>query len=78
MLAARLTEQEECSVCRTHSALVPAYLMRDDGSVIRIWPSGHIERINMRRGRHAVKTVNNQTMKSKSAKNCKNCKQYTP
>lgn len=48
MLATRLAKQEEQSIRRTHSALIPAYLMRDDGSVIRIWPSGHIERIGAR------------------------------
>lgn len=45
MLASRLTKQEECSIARTHSASVPAYIMRDDGSVTRFWPGGRIERI---------------------------------
>lgn len=45
MLATRLTEQQALSIRRTHSASIPAYLMRDDGSVIRIWPSGSVETI---------------------------------
>ena len=51
MLATRLAKQEEQSIRRTHSALIPAYLMRDDGSVFRIWPSGHIERIGAQPGK---------------------------
>jgi len=36
MLATRLTEQQALSIRRTHSASIPAYLMRKDGSVIRL------------------------------------------
>lgn len=50
MPATRLTISEVRSVRRTHSASIPAYLMRDDGSVLRIWPSGKIERIDTLRG----------------------------
>lgn len=53
MLATRLTKQEARSIRRTHSAFVPAYLMRDDGSVIRIWPSGEIEQIDTQGCRRA-------------------------
>lgn len=48
MLATRQTQQEALSIQRTHSASLPAYLMRADGSVIRIWPRGQVEQIGSR------------------------------
>lgn len=60
MLATRLTKQEEQSIRRTHSALIPAYFMRDDGSVIRIWPSGQIERIGAQWGKGICRFPENE------------------
>jgi hypothetical protein len=45
MRSTRLTKQQELSIRRTHSARIPAYLMRDDGRVVRIWPSGELEEV---------------------------------
>ncbi len=67
MLATRLTEQQALSIRRTHSASIPAYLMSDDGSVIRIWPSGHVETIVTRRSKSVCRFLE----RDKSGLGCK-------
>ncbi|MGO4404511.1 hypothetical protein AB4Z10_09625 [Bosea sp. RAF48] len=57
MLATQLTKHEERSIRRTHSALIPAYILRDDGSVMKFWPSGHVEQIVPPRGDDACQGV---------------------
>jgi len=60
MLATRLTEQQALSIRRTHSASIPAYLMRDDGSVTKIWPGGRIERIGAQCGKGVCRFPENE------------------
>jgi hypothetical protein len=45
MHSTRLTKQQVLCIRRTHSARIPAYLMRDDGRVIRISPGGELEEV---------------------------------
>jgi hypothetical protein len=58
MLCAKLMRYQQRSVERTHRACVPAYLLDEDESVIRIWPDGLVERIIVEEGRGTVRALN--------------------
>lgn len=57
MLCAELTQYQQSSIERTHRACLPAYFLDADGSVIRIWPNGTVERITVREGRRIVRPI---------------------